>query len=85
MTSVMAGRWLSRLGLSDAKLLRWYGIDRESNTKDFRCEADVENWGYKFHMNDVIAAVGIENLKASGPIVDAHMSNSTSQLPFAGH
>ena len=76
MTSVDGGAMvLPSYMYSDAKLLRWYGIDRESNTKDFRCEADVENWGYKFHMNDVNAAVGIENLKASGPIVDAHKAN----------
>lgn len=46
-----------------AKLLRWYGIDRESNRKDFRCEADILEWGFKFHMNDVAAAIGVENLK----------------------
>jgi dTDP-4-amino-4,6-dideoxygalactose transaminase len=46
-----------------AKLARWYGIDRETNKKDFRCEADIPDWGFKFHMNDVSAAVGIENLK----------------------
>ena len=32
------------------KLIRWYGIDREGDRKDFRCEADIEEWGYKFHM-----------------------------------
>jgi dTDP-4-amino-4,6-dideoxygalactose transaminase len=46
-----------------SKLLRWYGIDRESNRKDFRCEADISEWGFKFHMNDVSAAIGLENLK----------------------
>jgi len=46
-----------------AKLLRWYGIDRESNKKDMRCESDIKEWGFKFHMNDVNATVGIENLK----------------------
>jgi dTDP-4-amino-4,6-dideoxygalactose transaminase len=45
------------------KLLRWYGIDRDGDRKDFRCEADIEEWGFKFHMNDVCATVGIENLK----------------------
>jgi dTDP-4-amino-4,6-dideoxygalactose transaminase len=48
---------------SRTKLLRWYGIDRESNRKDFRCEDDIKEIGYKFHMNDVSAAVGVENLK----------------------
>ncbi len=57
------------------KLLRWYGIDRENNTKDFRCEADIEEWGFKFHMNDVCAATGIENLKIVNGIIDTHKSN----------
>ena len=48
---------------SRARLLRWYGINRETNKKDFRCEADIPEWGFKFHMNDVNASVGIENLK----------------------
>jgi dTDP-4-amino-4,6-dideoxygalactose transaminase len=45
------------------KLLRWYGIDRESPRTDFRCEADIEAWGYKFHMNDVCATVGLSNME----------------------
>jgi len=59
-----------------AKLSRWYGIDRESNRKDFRCEADIEEWGFKFHMNDVCATVGIENLKCANDIIAAHQSNA---------
>jgi dTDP-4-amino-4,6-dideoxygalactose transaminase len=58
------------------KLLRWYGIDRETNQKDFRCEADVSEWGFKFHMNDVNAAVGIENLKMEKKIIGAHKDNA---------
>lgn len=45
------------------KLLRWYGIDRESPRKDMRCEEDIKEWGYKYHMNDVCATIGLENLK----------------------
>lgn len=59
-----------------AKLLRWYGIDRNSNRKDFRCEADIQEWGFKFHMNDVCATVGIENLKHVNEIVSRHQSNA---------
>lgn len=58
-----------------SKLIRWYGIDREGDRKDFRCEADVEEWGFKFHMNDVSATVGIENLKYFDDIVGKHKSN----------
>lgn len=45
------------------KLLRWYGIDRETPRKDLRCEEDIVEWGYKFHMNDIAATIGIEQLK----------------------
>ncbi len=43
------------------KLMRWYGIDRETNSKDFRCEDDIKEWGFKFHMNDINATIGINN------------------------
>ena len=46
-----------------AKLLRWYGINREENRKDFRCESDIENVGFKFHMNDVNAFIGRMNFE----------------------
>ena len=49
--------------LSRGKLIRWYGIDRDSPRRDFRCEEDITEWGFKFHMNDVNASIGIENLK----------------------
>lgn len=47
------------------KLLRWYGIDRNKrnyNRKDFRMENDIGEWGYKFHMNDISATIGLYNL-----------------------
>ena len=59
-----------------AKLMRWYGIDRDGNKKDFRCESDIEEWGFKFHMNDVNATVGIENLKHAKKIVQFHKNNA---------
>lgn len=59
-----------------SKLLRWYGIDRDGDRKDFRCEADVEEWGFKFHMNDVCATVGNENLKHANEIIGKHVNNA---------
>ena len=59
-----------------AKLIRWYGIDRDDNRKDFRCEADIAEWGFKFHMNDVNATIGLGNLKHVNDIVGAHKSNA---------
>ena len=58
------------------KLTRWYGIDRDDNRKDFRCEADIKEWGFKFHMNDVCATVGIENLKLVDGLIKTHKENA---------
>jgi len=58
------------------KLSRWYGIDRDSDRKDFRCESNIDEWGFKFHMNDVCATVGIENLKDINKIVSKHKNNA---------
>ena len=59
-----------------ARLLRWYGIDREADRKDFRCEADIPEWGFKYHMNDISAAIGIENLKHADFIISRHQENA---------
>ncbi len=60
-----------------AKLIRWYGINRETNKKDFRCEADIPEWGFKFHMNDVNATVGLTNLKeVDENVIKIHKSNA---------
>jgi dTDP-4-amino-4,6-dideoxygalactose transaminase len=58
------------------KLLRWYGIDRDGERKDFRCEEDVKEWGYKFHMNDVNATIGIIALKHLPEILEKHRQNA---------
>ena len=47
------------------KLLRWFGIDRDKRNykgKDFRLERDISEYGYKFHMNDLNATIGLYNL-----------------------
>jgi len=58
------------------KLLRWYGIDRETPRKDFRCEEDIAEWGYKFHMNDVTATIGLAALPHLEEILDKHRHNA---------
>jgi dTDP-4-amino-4,6-dideoxygalactose transaminase/predicted GNAT family N-acyltransferase len=48
-----------------AKLLRWFGIDRERRSlpgNDFRLEPDISEYGYKFHMNDINASIGLANI-----------------------
>jgi dTDP-4-amino-4,6-dideoxygalactose transaminase len=43
-----------------AKLLRWYGIDRETD-KD-NVDVDIFEAGFKYHMNNVTAAIGLASL-----------------------
>lgn len=57
-----------------AKLLRWFGLDR-TRSADFRCEQNIEEWGYKFQMNDMTAAVGIKNLPHLNRIISKHRKN----------
>ncbi|MFC1711116.1 DegT/DnrJ/EryC1/StrS family aminotransferase [Patescibacteria group bacterium] len=59
-----------------AKLLRWYGINREGRSQHDRIEINISDWGYKFHMNDVNAAIGIENLKHVKKILKKHRTNA---------
>jgi len=61
-----------------AKLLRWYGIDRGDNRKDFRCESDISEYGFKFHMNDINATIGINNL----PGVKANINTTIDNANF---
>jgi dTDP-4-amino-4,6-dideoxygalactose transaminase len=58
------------------KLLRWYGIDRESPRTDFRCEEDIPEWGYKFHMNDVAATIGMENMTLADKNIGKAIENA---------
>lgn len=47
------------------KRLRWFDIDRENTKTGFlgEREYDAIHVGYKYHMNDLAATLGIENLK----------------------
>jgi dTDP-4-amino-4,6-dideoxygalactose transaminase len=58
------------------RLLRWYGIDRKCKRTDLRCEADIAEYGYKFHMNDVTAVIGLEQLKYVGKTIEKHRANA---------
>lgn len=46
-----------------ARVLRWFGIDRAAVGTDSRIDQDIEEWGYKFHMNDVTATLGLVQLQ----------------------
>ncbi|TET68328.1 MAG: DegT/DnrJ/EryC1/StrS family aminotransferase [Candidatus Aminicenantes bacterium] len=48
-----------------AKRRRWYGIDRKQRKPSILGEPiwDVTDMGYKYHMNDIAASMGVEHLK----------------------
>lgn len=58
------------------KLLRWYGIDRESPREDFRCEEDIKEAGDKWHMNDVCATIGLANMSLAEENVEKARANA---------
>ncbi|MBI5017694.1 MAG: aminotransferase class V-fold PLP-dependent enzyme [Deltaproteobacteria bacterium] len=51
--------------------LRWFGIDRAAP----RTEVDVDVVGYKYHMNNVNATIGLVQLDFIGPVVQRHIEN----------
>jgi dTDP-4-amino-4,6-dideoxygalactose transaminase len=62
-----------------AKLIRWFGIDRDKrnyNRKDFRLENDIVEWGYKFHMNDINATIGLYNLPHIDELLQKNRNNN---------
>ncbi|HEY4382549.1 MAG TPA: DegT/DnrJ/EryC1/StrS family aminotransferase [Acidobacteriaceae bacterium] len=78
MTTVDGGLLMSYCESDHArgKLLRWYGIDRDKPRTDFRCEDDIAEWGWKFHMNDVAATIGLEQLKHVDANLQKHQENA---------
>jgi len=48
--------------LERARLMKWFGLNRKLSS-DMRCNQDPTELGYKMQMNDVAAAIGLENIK----------------------
>jgi dTDP-4-amino-4,6-dideoxygalactose transaminase len=61
---------------AQAKLKRWFSLDRAQG--GFRCEQEVATPGYKFHMNDIAAAVGIANLPHVGGNINLHRRHAAA-------
>lgn len=59
-----------------AKVLRWFGIDRSKTGLDSRIDQDIEEYGYKFHMNDLNATIGIVQMDHVEKILQAHRNNA---------
>jgi len=54
-----------------AKLIRWFGIDK----KKTRIENNIQIQGYKYHMNNVNATIGLVQLNQIDRILNAHIEN----------
>jgi perosamine synthetase len=46
---------------AEARILRWFGLDRTKN-ESFRCTQNITRAGFKYHMNDINATIGMANL-----------------------
>lgn len=53
------------------RILRWFGIDRNED----RTKVDVDTVGFKYHMNDVTAALGLIQMDYAKWIIDRHVEN----------
>lgn len=58
-----------------AKLLRWYGLDREDSTA-MRCRQQASEPGFKYQMNDIAASIGLGNLKLAQKNLARHRANA---------
>lgn len=61
----------------EARILRWYGLDRTKN-ESFRCTQNITRVGFKYHMNDINASIGLSNLPVARNSVE--VSRNVSRL-----
>lgn len=58
-----------------ARKMKWFGADKAKKGQDNPWLKDVSDWGYKGDLNDVLATIGIEQMKHVGNIVSKYHSN----------
>ena len=61
-----------------ARRLRWFGIDRENRKRN---EYGIDEWniteaGYKFHMNDIAATIGLSQISGLNEIISERQCNA---------
>jgi len=73
MTTVDGGMVICKNSedLPTGRRVRWFGIDRAQP----RIKVEVREVGYKYHMNDVTATIGLAQLEGIQPILDRHIDN----------
>ena len=57
--------------------IRWYGLDRKysERTGKSRWVQDIPESGFKMHMNNLNAAIGLEQMKSVDFIINSHVNN----------
>ena len=58
-----------------AKLLRWFGLDR-SRSDAMRCYQPIDETGWKFQGNDVLASIGCANVEGAVANAASHQLNA---------
>ncbi len=56
---------------AQGRRVRWFGMDRKAP----RLEVDIREVGYKYHMNNVNAAIGSVQLAHIAPVIARHIDN----------
>ena len=65
-----------------SKALKWFGLDRDKtkdaqgNWKGQQWDTDIEEIGYKFNMNNVVAAIGLSQMDHIDHIMGKHRCNA---------
>lgn len=60
-----------------ARKLKWFGIDRDNRQSENSWDVDIDEWGFKGNMNNISAAIGIEQMKFLDEILAKHYRNGT--------
>lgn len=66
----------SEQALERGRLLRWYGLDRQLGRVNAFRDQDIAEAGYKLHMNDIAATIGLEQLHHVARNLEAARSNA---------
>jgi dTDP-4-amino-4,6-dideoxygalactose transaminase len=61
----------SKIEYEKAKLIRWFGIDKQKT----RLENNIQFQGYKYHMNNVNATIGLVQLTEIDLILNSYVQN----------
>ncbi len=60
-----------------ARKIRWFGLDRKYKGPS-RWSQDITESGYKYHMNNINASIGLNNLQDIDFIINSHIKNRES-------